>query len=116
MRVLIVEDDPFVALDLESIVQDATQAEVDVALTVAEARRILEGADFAFLDVDLIDGRVFEVARMLRARRIPFVFVTASPRAEIPPQLRDTPFIPKPYKIWQIADSLRGAGEAARSA
>ena len=116
MRVLIVEDDPFVALDLESIVQDAAEAEVHVALSVAEARERLDGADFAFLDVDLIDGRVFELARMLRARRIPFAFVTGAPRADIPPHLRDAPFIAKPYKVWQIAESLRGATGAARSA
>ena len=134
MRILIVEDDPFVALDLESIVQDAlqgvlqdalqggaqdaAQADVAVALSVAEARECLAGADFAFLDVDLIDGRVFEVARMLKARRIPFAFVTGAPRGDIPLHLRDAPFIAKPYSVWQIENSLRDATavRAARSA
>jgi len=134
VRILIVEDDPFVALDLESIVQDAlqgvlqdalqggaqdaAQADVAVALSVAEARECLAGADFAFLDVDLIDGRVFEVARMLKARRIPFAFVTGAPRGDIPLHLRDAPFIAKPYRVWQIENSLRDATavRAARSA
>lgn len=116
LQVLIVEDDPFVALDLESIVQDAADAEVRVAPTVAEARENLDGVDFAFLDIDLIDGRVFDLARMLKARRIPFVFVTGAPRADVPPPLRDAPFIAKPYKVWQIAASLRGATDAAHLA
>lgn len=121
MRVLIVEDDPFVALDLESIVQDASDAEVLVAPSLADARSILRVAghslpDFAFLDIDLMDGRVFEIARLLRERRIPFVFVSASARAEVPLALRDAPFIPKPYRVWQIASSLPRYGAATAAA
>lgn len=119
MRVLIVEDDPFVALDLESIVQDALEAmaqdapeaQVHVAPSLADARNVMHAADFhaadfAFLDIDLMDGRVFEIARLLRERSVPFAFVSASARAEVPQALRDAPFIAKPYKVWQIAQSL----------
>lgn len=113
LQVLIVEDDPFVALDLEAIVQDSVGAQVHVAASLADARALLgvpklAVLDFAFLDVDLMDGPVFEIARLLRERHVPFVFVSASARAEIPAALRDAPFIPKPYRVWQIADSLAG--------
>lgn len=102
MRVLIVEDDPFVALDLESIVLDSG-AEVEVAHSLADARlKFDSGLDFAFLDIDLPDGRGFEAAMALRARNVPFAFVTGSARDETPPALRDAPFIAKPFKTWQI--------------
>ncbi|MDB5570075.1 MAG: Response regulator receiver protein [Hyphomicrobiales bacterium] len=115
VRVLIVEDDPFVALDLESIVQDTAEVEVDVVASVAEARKHVSGIDFAFLDIDVLDGAVFEVAELLRDRGVPFAFVTGAARACVPAPLRDAPFIPKPYKVWQISRSLLETAGAERA-
>lgn len=107
MRILIVEDDPFVALDLECIVRDATDSDICMASTLAEARRCArEPIDFAFLDIDMPDGKIFEVARELRRRGVPFVFVSGELLSEVPAMLRDAPFISKPYKVWQICQSL----------
>jgi CheY-like chemotaxis protein len=107
LRVLIVEDDPFVALDLEMIVQDAAEADVSVASSLAEAHDAIgQSVDFVFLDVDLSDGRAFDIAARLRERCTPFVFVTASARDETPPALADAPFIAKPYRVWQIVRAL----------
>ncbi|MDP2355581.1 MAG: response regulator [Beijerinckiaceae bacterium] len=107
MRILIVEDDPFVALDLECIVRDSADADICMASTLAEARRCAHlPIDFAFLDIDMPDGKIFPVAAELRRRKIPFVFVSGALRHEIPVLLRDVPFISKPYKVWQIAQNL----------
>ena len=119
LRVLIVEDDPFVALDLEMIVQDAAQADVSVASSLAEARDALgRNVDFVFLDVDLSDGRSFDIAARLRERRTPFAFVSAASRAETPSALADAPFIAKPYRVWQIVQALghRARKEGAMAA
>lgn len=107
MRILIVEDDAFLALDLECIVRDAVDAEICLASTLAEARNCAHlPIDFAFLDIDMPDGKIFPVAAELRRREIPFVFVSGALRHEIPDMLRDVPFISKPYKVWQIAQNL----------
>ncbi len=131
MRVLIVEDDPFVALDLESIVQDAAAVEVDVVASVLEARKRLSGVGFAFLDIDVRtgdlqngdlqnrdaqDGAVlFELAHVLRARGVPFAFVTGAARGCVPTPLRDATFIHKPCKVWQITRSLLETAGAQRA-
>ncbi len=108
VRILIVEDDPFVAFDLECIVRDTADANIRIASTLAEARRCAYmPIDFAFLDIDMPDGKIFPVAAVLHRRKVPFVFVSGALKHEIPALLQDVPFISKPYKVWQIAQNLR---------
>jgi DNA-binding NtrC family response regulator len=103
-RVLIVEDDPMVALDLESIVVGAADADVAVATSVQEARRVLGDAvfDAAFLDIDVLDGKTFDLAQQLADRGMPFVFVSGARREDVPSPLRQVPFLPKPYDPQDI--------------
>lgn len=114
VRVLILEDDPLIALDLQSILEDEGHSVVGVCDTLAEARRHLtDEFDFALLDVDLTDGKSFEVASALHDRHIPFAFVSASVRSEVPGHLRDVSFIAKPYQEAAIVRSIRQEVRAA---
>lgn len=98
MRILIVEDDPFIALDLQAIVEGEGHSVVRLCSSLADAmRHLVEEFDFALLDVDLGDGKSFEVASRLCERRVPFAFVSASSRSELPSDLRGAVFIAKPY-------------------
>ena len=54
--VLIVEDEIFVALDVERVLQDAGFFIVGLAADRAEAMRAVHGAKLAFVDVNLRDG------------------------------------------------------------
>ena len=115
MRILILEDDPLTALDLQLLVEGCGHEVVGLCETLEEARTCIgDGLDFAFLDVDLPDGKSFPLAERLEAGRIPFVFVSASARSELPASLRHAPFIAKPYQHAAIrmslpADELRAA-------
>jgi two-component SAPR family response regulator len=96
-RVLIVEDEVLIAFELGAIVQKALDAEVLMSRSVARAKQLIDQpVDLALLDVDVTNGKTFEVAMLLRLRQIPFVFLSGSRREHIPEQLRDAPFIPKP--------------------
>jgi DNA-binding response OmpR family regulator len=107
VRVLILEDDPFIALDLCSIVEAEGHEVVSVCASLAQARTHLADAfDFALLDIDLADGKSFDVASVLADREIPFAFVSASQRSEVPLHLRGARFIPKPYEEAAILRSL----------
>lgn len=109
MRILILEDDPLIALDLQLIVEGCGHEVVHLCESLAELRDHLDdGPDFAFLDVDLPDGKSYELAARLDERRVPFAFVSGSRPGELPEHLRHAHFIPKPYSHAAIRNSLAG--------
>jgi DNA-binding LytR/AlgR family response regulator len=110
-RVLIVEDEFFVALDLELLVHKRSPAaEVVVCSSLTEARAAAkEPFGLALLDIDVLDGRTYEVAQDLKGRGTQVVFVSGSNRHEVPEALRDVPFIPKPYAPPLIEATISAA-------
>ena len=93
LRILILEDDPFIAWDLQAIVEGEGHEVVGVCNSLVEARRRLsETFDFALLDIDVTDGKSFELAASLLERHIPFAFVSASRPSELPVHLRGASF------------------------
>jgi DNA-binding response OmpR family regulator len=109
-RVLILEDDPLIALDLQSIVEGEGHEVVGVCGSLAEARhRAGEDVDFALLDIDVLDGKSFDFAASLTQRDIPFAFVSGSLRSEVPSHLTHAQFIPKPFAETAIVACLAAA-------
>jgi DNA-binding LytR/AlgR family response regulator len=107
VRILILEDDFLTALDIRYVVEDCGHQVVEVCATLAEARRHLSAdLEFAFLDIDLPDGKSFELASTLERRAVPFAFVSASMKSEVPAHLRRAPFIAKPYQHAALKASL----------
>ena len=116
MRVLILEDDPFIAFDLQGIVEGEGHEVVGVHRSVAEARKRLSDIfDFALLDIDVLDGKSFELASALNDRKIPFAFVSGSNRNDLPAKFRDAHFIAKPFSESAIV-RLLPAGHCATAA
>ena len=70
-RILVVEDDPIVALDLQSILEAAGATVVGPAREVPEAISFIEGSNVsaAVLDYRLQVGDTLPLARMLEERR-----------------------------------------------
>jgi hypothetical protein len=70
-RVLIVEDEPMVAMDLEATVREITSAEIVVVASVSGARRAMAAPfDFAFLNIEVTDGKTFEIALELQRNEV----------------------------------------------
>jgi len=96
-HILIVEDDELVADQLAALVRDQFDCMTFVASTNDDAMAFAaERVDFGFLDVKLADGMAFPLARHLRERGVPFVFVSASDPATVPAELSDALFLRKP--------------------
>lgn len=78
---LIVEDEIFVALDLERILTDAGYKVVAIAADREEALQAADQCQFAFVDVNLRDGPSGPaIARAIAAEHgVRVVFVTANP-------------------------------------
>lgn len=119
IRILIVEDDPFIAMDIESAVADklGSRAELILVESVAEARKAAAShVSCALLDIDVVGGKTFEVAASLLARGTPLAFVSGSTPSDVPHSLRDVRFLRKPFSINEIAsfvsNALRPRGSA----
>jgi CheY-like chemotaxis protein len=76
--VLIVEDDPIIALGLEDTILGFGVRTMRSASTVAKALDMIadRAPDFALLDVGLVREKSFAIAERLEALKIPFAFVT----------------------------------------
>lgn len=104
-RVLVVEDEYFIADDLAQ----ALAAEGVVVLgPVGDAREALgivarERIDRAVLDINLHGELVFDVARALKARGVPFVFATGYAGNVVPSALADVPCWEKPFDALKLA-------------
>lgn len=74
--VLLVEDEMFVALDIQMTLEDEGWQVLGPFASVREALEFLDShsADCAILDVRLTDGDVFPVAERLEKAGIPFLF------------------------------------------
>jgi DNA-binding NarL/FixJ family response regulator len=82
MRVLIVEDEVLVAMELEALVSDLGQEPVGIAADLKTAMRLAEFApDLALVDVNLRDGPTgVEIGqRLVRDHGATVVFMTANP-------------------------------------
>jgi DNA-binding response OmpR family regulator len=102
-HILIVEDDPLIAMDLEAIALEAGAVPL-CAATVREALTLAECATFALalLDIDVRDGNTFPVARILMQRRVPVIFVSAVRPVDIPDDVSTAPLLPKPYRPAEL--------------
>ena len=83
-RILVVEDEALLAMDLELALRDVGVDVVGPAATIEEGMSLLRGVavDAAILDVDLHGRPVFPLADALRAAEVPFAFHTGHATAE----------------------------------
>ncbi|MFN3613609.1 MAG: response regulator [Rubrimonas sp.] len=84
--VLVVEDEPFIALDLADAVEQAGGRVVGPAMSVSEALTLIEAhpIDAAILDFNLIDGDATPIIRRLASMSAPFVLHTGASVAATP--------------------------------
>ena len=106
-RILLVEDDPLTALQLQEAL-DSAGAEIAVATTLHEANELSGGnLAAAVLDVNLDGEMSQEVAERLIARKVPVVFATGYDAATILPEhLRAVPTLQKPIDTGALVQKL----------
>ena len=107
-RVLVVEDEMMVLLNIESMLADLGCEAISVAATVeaALALVIAERFDCAMLDVNLGGQTSHPIADALVARSIPFVFSTGYSEDRIAVRFGDRPVLKKPYSDEELAAAL----------
>jgi CheY-like chemotaxis protein len=99
-RLLIVEDELLIALELQHIIEQLGGTVVGPAGTVDDALQLLSetAPDAALLDANLRGRRVTPVAQACRDRSVPFALVTGYGRLELEEQLlQSAPRARKPF-------------------
>ena len=109
-RVLLVEDEPIVAMTAEDMLADLGAILAGSASTLEEAIVHADTLpiDAALLDINLNGAMSLPVAERLRERGVPFAFATGygSAGPMIDPRFSDVPVIAKPYTAQALARVL----------
>lgn len=101
-RILIIEDEMIIALDLENLVSELGHTVVGIAATREEAVRLAKetGPDLVLADIQLADGSsgVDAASDILNTMNIPVIFITAFPECLLTGErLEPTYLIAKPF-------------------
>ncbi|HXG79436.1 MAG TPA: response regulator [Methyloceanibacter sp.] len=98
-RILVVEDEFLIAFDIAGVLEQAGLSVVGPAGNVADALSAIERdvVHGALLDAHLAGEPVGRVADALKARGIPFAFVSGYGREQLPAAHRAAPLVKKPF-------------------
>lgn len=112
-RIMIVEDEPLIAMMLEDFLDALDRKVACTADNVASAMQCVEagGFDAAILDVNLRAGeQSWPVADALAARGIPFVLATGGAGDTIADSHRQRPILAKPFTMDGVDKALTNLG------
>jgi len=107
-RVLVVEDEFFIADDMAQTLSLNGAEVVGPAPTLDRAMALLDAGpvDCAVIDVNLRGRLAYALADELKRRGVPFVFATGYDPAVVPSSYRDVPCWQKPYSLEELVRSL----------
>jgi DNA-binding response OmpR family regulator len=117
-RVLVVEDDALLGLDIAAQLADAGFDVVGPAVSVASAFRLMDETccDVAVLDVNLGSETSEPVAIELRTRATPFIVLSGYSSEQHPPGFHGAPTLAKPARPEDLVAILgRCVGDTACS-
>lgn len=108
LRVLIVEDEFLLALEVEAALQ---QLGCSVVGPIAKLGKALDTArraqlDAAILDINLNGEMVYPLAELLASQGVPFIFLTGYAPSDLPDRYRLRRRLPKPLDAGALRHAL----------
>jgi len=101
MKVLLVEDEAIIAMNLEEVLIQAGYEVVGPASTVLQAKTLInehDDIDCAVLDVNLRGEPAYPIAELLNMKGIPFIFTSGYGKGGIDQKFSDRPVLSKPLE------------------
>jgi DNA-binding response OmpR family regulator len=116
--ILIVEDDALIALDMQSILENAG---FEVMGPVGSPEEAIAQINACPPEAALLDGRLRNdtsdsVATKLAAHGIPFAFVTGRSTQELPQTFQSVPLITKPFAAHDLLAITHGLVKTSAAA
>ena len=111
--VLVVEDEVLIAMDIQSLVENAGYRVVGPVSTVdaALAEVAREKPTIAILDINLGRSNVFDLADALAKVGTAILFVSGHSRAMLPDAHKHCPMVAKPFLPGALLDAVRGISQ-----
>ena len=108
-RVLVVEDEALIAMEIAAILSDAGFTVVGPVGSVAKALALIEGSgcEAAVLDINLGDDTSEAIARVLSASATPFITISGYSREQQPAAFRNAPLVSKPVRPERLVAEIR---------
>jgi two-component sensor histidine kinase/CheY-like chemotaxis protein len=115
LKVLIVEDEPLVAMELMMEIEDSGAIAIGPATSCEQAIAMIREAapDLALLDGNLNGERIDAVADELASRSTPFAFVSGYDRQHLPGRHNQRPMLGKPFLGREVSAIVRRLAEEA---
>ena len=114
--ILVVEDDAFIALDLEDVLATAGFTVLGPVATVDEALTLLrkDAPDLAVLDYNLGSETSIDIANTLNDRGVPFLFISGQTKDVVMAGGRhDAKVLPKPFRPAELVRALQDFAASA---
>lgn len=107
-RILVVEDEPLIALEVEALLAGFGCIVVGPAETVEAAERLIGevSIDAALLDANLGGYPVDRLIAVLQRIKVPFAFATGYGREALPSGIGDAPVLTKPFAAAELRTAL----------
>jgi CheY-like chemotaxis protein len=118
VRILIVEDEFLLAMDIESAIREAGGEVVGPIVSLEEAVATAEREELnaAVLDLNLRGEMSYPVAEVLDSRHIPYIFATGYSHSRLPDAFQCRPCLRKPFTWVALTAALeRLVGKSAEA-
>lgn len=115
IRVLVVEDEPLIALQIAQLLKQEGCEIVGPAASVGEALNLVtaSGFDAALLDIDLNGARSFPIADLLQEQGTPYAFLSGFGASELPARFELSPLLTKPICPNELHTFVARASDGA---
>lgn len=114
-KILVVEDEYFLASDLSSVIVEMGAKVVGPVGTLSEAMQLAgtEDVDLAVLDINLHGEMAYALVDDLLDRDIPVILATGYGIEGLPERFAGCHLVQKPYPVEQMVDDMRAQLRAA---
>ena len=108
-RVLVVEDEPLIGMDIEDAVEGLGHKVVGPIAELSEAMKLAANAALgcAIIDINIRGGHSYPVADILLGRGLPVLLLSGYGKHTLPERLRGEAHLPKPFTAEQLDREIR---------